>query len=131
MKKDITTSEDVTFLVEEFYKILQVDEQIGYIFTEVVQLDLSEHLPIISSFWETVLLGKMTYRGNVMRKHITLNAKEKITEAIFDKWIQVWKATIDTHFEGEKANEAKERVDMMKPIMLYKMQVSEGNRFIQ
>ena len=124
-KKDIETSEDITFLVAEFYKQLQTDEMIGYIFTEVVQLDLEHHLPLISSFWETILLGKKTYRGNVMRKHIELNAKEKITEPIFNQWITIWQSTIDTYFEGAKADEAKERVEMMKPIMLYKMQADE------
>lgn len=131
MKKDITTSEEIEFLVTEFYTTLQIDETIGYIFTEVAQLDLELHLPKIVRFWETILLGKRTYRGSVMRTHIDLNAKERITEIHFDKWIQIWKSTIDTYFEGEKANEAKERVEMMKPIMMYKMQASEEGTFIQ
>lgn len=131
MKKDITTSKDITFLITEFYETLQKDATVGYIFTEVAQLDLAKHIPKIARFWETVLLGKMTYRGNVMRKHIELNAKEQLTEIHFNQWIQIWKATIDTHFEGQKANEAKERTDMMKPIMLYKMRASENDKFIQ
>lgn len=131
MKKDITTSEDIEFLVKAFYTTLQVDETIGYIFTEVAALDLEKHLPKIARFWETVLLGKRTYRGNVMRTHIDLNAKEQITEAHFNQWIHIWKTTIDTHFEGQKAAEAKERVDMMRPIMLYKMRASETRTFIQ
>lgn len=131
MKKDITTSEEIEFLVEEFYTTLQVDETIGYIFTDVVQLDLEQHLPKIIRFWETILLGKKTYHGNVMRTHINLNAKEQLTEVHFNQWIQIWKTTIDTHFQGKKANEAKERVDMMKPIMLYKMRASEEQNFIQ
>ena len=131
MKTDITTSEDITFLVTKFYETLQENATIGYIFTDIVSLDLVEHLPKIIQFWETVLLGKMTYRGNVMRKHIELNAKEKITETHFNKWIQIWNETIDAHFEGEKASEAKERAEMMKPIMLYKMRASEKGTFIR
>lgn len=121
MKKDISTPTDVKFLVDSFYKKVRNDECIGYIFNDVAHVDWDDHLPKMYKFWEFALLGTATYKGNPMMKHIALNAKEPLTETHFERWVELWEATIDRFYEGEIAIKAKERGQLMKTVMLVKM----------
>ena len=69
--------------LSEFYKKALKNEQIGYIFTEVAQLDMEEYLPIICDFWEAVLLGGR-HRGNTLKTHLDLHKKTALTcSAVF------------------------------------------------
>ena len=54
---DIETRADVEALVRAFYERAMADEVIGWLFVDVAKLDLEAHLPRITDFWETVLLG--------------------------------------------------------------------------
>ena len=48
--KDIETREDLAFLMREFYSKMLIDDTIGYIFTEVAELDLEKHIPSLTNF---------------------------------------------------------------------------------
>ncbi|MBR9923091.1 MAG: group III truncated hemoglobin [Bacteroidetes bacterium] len=122
MKKEISNKEDVRQLVDAFYAKVLKDEVIGYIFTEVVPISLEEHMPIMYRFWETVLLGEMSYKGNPMTKHLAMNEKEPLTKAHFDRWLSLFFETLDTHFEGEKVALAKQRAESIALLMQHKIQ---------
>lgn len=66
MKPDIEKREDLELMLSTFYEKALKDELIRHFFTSVVQLDLNHHLPLITDFWESVLLNKADYRKNVM-----------------------------------------------------------------
>ena len=121
MKKDISTPTDVKLLVDSFYKKVRNDDCIGYIFNDVAHVDWDDHLPKMYKFWEFALFGTAAYKGNPMMKHMALNAKESLTETHFERWIELWEATIDRFYEGEIASKAKERGQLMKTVMLVKM----------
>jgi len=129
--REIRSREDIEFLVDTFYKKVLDDEVIGYIFTEVAKLDWDKHMPIMYDFWETMLLGNMLYKGNPMLKHIALDQKEKLTAPHFDRWTQLWRETLKSHFTGEKAAEAIQRAEMMRQLMQYKIEQSRNQHFIQ
>ncbi|HMR42362.1 MAG TPA: group III truncated hemoglobin [Saprospiraceae bacterium] len=129
--REIRSREDIEFLVDTFYKKVLDDEVIGYIFTEVAKLDWDSHMPVMYDFWETMLLGNMLYKGNPMLKHIALDQKEKLTAQHFDRWIQLWRETLENHFTGEKATEAIQRAEMMRQLMQYKIEQSRNQHFIQ
>ena len=73
MKKDISNSEDITFLVHSFYDLVMKDELIGPFFTKVANVNWDDHLPHMIQFWETVLLGKATFvkKGPINSSFIT------------------------------------------------------------
>src|SRR5581483_7154751 len=54
---DIETREDCERLVRAFYGRALTDPFLGFLFTDVAKLDLDAHVPRITSFWETILLG--------------------------------------------------------------------------
>ena len=123
---DIISQRDIKQLVEAFYNKAISDQEIGYFFTKVTRIDLASHLPIICSFWESVLLGNTQYKRNPMLKHIELNRKEPMLKSHFERWFVLWEETVNEKFEGEKAKEAIKRASMIKELMFFK--VSEENK---
>lgn len=119
---DITTETDIKLLVDEFYKKVIVDPSIGFIFTEVVQLSWEKHIPVMYSFWSTLLLGTNTYTGNPMVKHFELDKLVPLTKNHFDKWLELWEGTVEENFKGAKADEAKTRAKNIAGIMQFKIE---------
>ncbi|QHS59360.1 group III truncated hemoglobin [Chitinophaga agri] len=122
MKHDITTIEDVQLLVNTFYSRVREDAALGYIFDGVAKVNWEKHLPVMHSFWETVLFGKASFKGNPLAKHTALNAKTPLTEAHFSTWLALWHQTIEDLFEGPVAQSAKSKAELMKILMLGKIQ---------
>ena len=83
------------------------DPIIGFLFVDVARLDLEAHVPQITSFWETILLGAQTYRGGAFRPHAELHAKAELREGHFAQWLHLWCGTVDELFAGERAELAK------------------------
>lgn len=106
-RRDIETRDDCERLVRAFYTRAFDDEIIGWLFTDVARLDLEAHVPQITSFWETVLLGERTYVGSPFAPHVDLHAKVGLKSGHFGRWLALWGATVDDLFAGEKADLAK------------------------
>ena len=104
---DIETREDCERLVRAFYGCALTDPFLGYLFTDVAQLDLESHVPQITSFWETILLGAQSYRGGAFRPHAELNAKARLAPGHFERWLWLWGRTVDELFAGPRADLAK------------------------
>jgi len=119
--KDIESKEDIALIVKEFYSKLLKDDSIGHFFNQVISLDLEHHLPVIVSFWDSMLLGANTYKGNPMTKHFELNAKSQMERAHFDRWLQVWEETINELYAGKVADEAIARAKSIALLMHHKM----------
>lgn len=122
MKKDIADSNDIQLLVNSFYNKVKEDAVIGYFFSQVIPVNWEAHLPRMYSFWETVLLGQASYKGNPVIKHIAINEKQTLQEEHFNRWLALWQQTIDELFEGTVAESAKKKPEQMKMIMMSKMQ---------
>lgn len=125
-KNDITTGADIKLLVDVFYKKVLPDPVIGFIFTDIVKLSLENHMPIMYSFWGSVLLGENKYSGNPMTKHIELDKKVALTNTHFERWLFLWEQTVRELFEGEKANEAIVRAKNIAAIMQHKIGQSQA-----
>jgi hemoglobin len=104
---DISTRADCERLVRAFYGRAFADPLIGFLFTDVARLDLEAHVPRITSFWETILLGAHSYGGGAFRPHAELHAKVPLREAHFRRWVALWDETVDELFAGERAELAK------------------------
>ena len=104
---DISTRADCERLVRAFYSRALTDPIIGWIFTDVAKLDVEAHVPQIASFWETILLGAQTYRGGAFRPHAALHLQVRLRSGHFERWLVLWRETVDELFEGERAELAK------------------------
>lgn len=129
--KDIKNEADVKKLVDSFYTQVVADPIIGYIFTEVVKLDWEVHIPVMYRFWETILLGNAKYKESPIPKHIELDRKESLKPDHFERWIQLWETAVRTNFAGSKAEEAIKRSKVMAEMIMYKINQSKSEGFIQ
>ena len=111
--KDIANREDLLFLMEAFYSKMLKDEQIGYIFTDVANLDLKHHLPLLADFWNNALFHTGGYKNNVVQIHKDLNDKETLKLEHFERWQLLLGETIDAHFKGEIAEKMKLRANQV------------------
>jgi hemoglobin len=116
-KKDITTREDVYLLVSSFYDKVRKDEVLGPFF-EIIE-DWDEHLEKLTDFWQSNLFLKTRYYGNPLEAHIKAdNANDNsISELHFGLWLNLWFETIDRLFEGDIAQNAKQRARKMATFM--------------
>ena len=105
--QDIETRADCERLVRAFYAQALEDPIIGWIFVDVAKLDLEAHVPVIASFWETMLLGGQSYSGGAFRPHADLHAKIGLRAGHFERWLMLWRTTVDELFTGERAELAK------------------------
>ncbi len=120
-RSDIATRYDIELVIREFYNRLLVDDLIGFLFTEVVHLNLDEHLPRLADFWEDQLLGSDRYSGNPLRVHMQLHLKEPLRKEHFDRWLLHFNQTVDSYFSGTKAHLAKERALSIATVMQIKL----------
>ncbi len=86
MKRYIANRNDIEFLVDTFYTKVKAKEVIGYIFNDVLNFSWGTHIPIMYSFWETMLLDEITYKGNPMLTHIELSKKTPLKPDHFACW---------------------------------------------
>lgn len=111
---DIETRTDIDLLMRVFYERALADEVIGYIFSDVAQLDLERHLPIIGDFWESLLFGTAAYsehKRNPLAIHKELHLKEPLTAGHFERWLRIFSVSVDEEFAGERAEVLKTRAN--------------------
>ena len=122
MKKEIEGIEDIKVFVNDFYTRVRDDELIGPVFMEKIA-DWQPHLDKMYAFWNAALFGVTGFRGNPFAKHAPL----KIDRPHFDRWLELFYATIDERFEGLIADDAKKRAELMANMFLYRLQQLDGN----
>jgi Truncated hemoglobins len=121
MKKDIESIDDIKILIDHFYEQVFVDPVIGTIFTETIKVNWKKHMPVMYSFWENTLFYTGSYTGNPMTIHQRIHQIVHLTVEHFDRWTTLFCSTVDSHFEGEKAELAKQRAFSIATVMKIKI----------
>ncbi len=114
---DIRNIEDIILLVDEFYKKVNEDKLLSPVFNEFAGVNWDEHLPIMYSFWSAVLFETNTYKGQPLTSHIEL----PIFTEHFQRWLKLFRQTVDENFNGPKAEEAKEKAESIALIFQSKL----------
>ena len=122
--KKLETRADIEELVNRFYDKVGNDETIGFFFNDVAKVDWSHHLPKMYAFWETLLLGQISYKGNPMAVHFPINAQVPLEKKHFEHWIKLWTKTVEENFEGEVADLAIYKAKNIANLMGYKMETA-------
>lgn len=128
--EDISTKEDIVFLVNTFYDKVKVDDIIGHIFNDIIGDDWSAHLPIMYSFWESVLFARSGYSGNPIKTHVDIDKKIELKDEHFKKWLSLWQTTVDLLFKGDIADIAKKRASTMVELMKIKIRDAKDPKHI-
>jgi hemoglobin len=106
--KDIENINDIRILVDDCYSKVRKDELLAPVFNERIS-DWQSHLDTMYRFWNAALFQVREYVGNPFAKHINL----PVSGAHFDRWVSLFYESLDEHFEGPVADEAKRRSVIM------------------
>ena len=118
---DITSREDIDVLMARFYGKAMSDPVIGHFFTDVVQLDLEHHLPVIGDFWESTLFGTGVYsrhRRNPLLVHAEISRKAPLEKHHFQRWLGLFEESVDESFAGKHSDFLKQRSQAIAHRML-------------
>ena len=118
MQKEIINIQDIKLLVNTFYDKVREDEMLREIFNNVIKDRWPQHLEKMYQFWQTILLEEHTYYGSPFLPHANL----PVSRTHFNLWLELFFATIDDLFEGEKAEEAKWRANKMAEMFQLKIE---------
>lgn len=122
--KPLETHQDIVFLVNSFYDQVRKDPVIGHFFNDIAKVNWNEHLPKMVRFWESLLFGAASYKGNPMAAHFPINDIQPIEKHHFEHWLKLWTKVVQTHFEGEKADLAIYKAQNISQLMAYKMEMA-------
>jgi hemoglobin len=103
--QDVIARTHIAHIVDTFYTKATQDDLIGHLFEG---LDLEKHLPTIHDFWENILFRTGSYKGGLMYKHFSLNARKPLKTEHFERWLELFTQTIDASFTGENAEVMKQ-----------------------
>lgn len=106
--KEIENIDDIKLLVNEFYDKVRQDALLAPVFASRIS-DWQPHLETMYRFWNAALFGVRGYVGNPLLKHAQL----PIDGPHFEQWINLFYETIDEHFTGKVAEDAKARSMIM------------------
>lgn len=110
-KKDVLQRSDIEDIVARFYEVVLKDPVVGFIFTNVANIDLEHHLPVIVDFWDDSLFKQHNYHGNTLQKHLDLHQKLPLKPGHFTRWLYLFNAAIDSNYQGENAALMKARAE--------------------
>lgn len=120
-KTDISNREDILMLVELFYSKVRKNNTLGRFFESIQDWDA--HLEHLTTFWESSLFLKTKFTGNPLQVHVKVDKahNNSITELHFGIWLNLWFETIDELFEGDYAENAKQRARKMSTFLYLKL----------
>lgn len=128
-KPDLEGRADIERLVNAFYGRVREDATIGFIFNEVAQVDWASHLPKMYAFWETVIFRSGEYRGNPLAAHARLVPQTEMGRPQFDRWLHLFRETVDDLFEGERAEHIKRCAEDMANVIYSRINGVPDPRF--
>ena len=121
---DIENIEDIKLFVNQFYQKIKNDALLAPIFFEKIPNDWQPHLDKMYLFWNAALFGVKGYVGNPFAKHNSM----QISLDHFSIWLYLFKETINEHFSGPIAENAKWRAQIMATTFLKKLAFNVENK---
>ncbi len=127
-KTDILGRDEIVRLVDTFYYKVRSDDTLGFIFDEVAAIDWDAHLPKMYAFWQTVLFRDGGFRGDPIGKHARLVPLTTMGREQFDRWLELFRETVDELFSGENAEHIKRCAEDMANVIHSKINAIPDDR---
>ncbi|MEP4808434.1 MAG: group III truncated hemoglobin [Luteolibacter sp.] len=120
-KPDLLGRPGIEKLVDVFYRKVRADEGLGHVFDGVAKVNWETHLPKICDFWDTVIFRAGTFRGNPLAVHGKMLAETKLPWALFERWLELFRETVDELFAGENAGHIVRSAEDMAGVIYSKI----------
>jgi len=128
-RPDLTGRADIIILVDRFYERVRADATLGPIFDDVAQVNWETHLPKLYNFWDSVIFGANTFRGNLLGAHAQLIPAAGMGQDLFDHWLVLFRATVAENFAGPKAGHIVRCAEDMANVIFSKIHQVPDPRF--
>ena len=109
---DLDNRNRIAQFVRDFYRQVAMDDLLGPVFARA-QVDWGAHIPKLVDFWAWQLLGEPRYGRNPLRAHEPVHARDPFGPELYERWLELFDATLDDGFHGPVADLAKERAHRM------------------
>ncbi len=128
-KPDILGRPDIERLVNAFYTKVRTDEPLAHIFDGIAKVNWETHLPKLYNFWDTVLFRAGTFRGNPIAAHMQLIEHADLSWPMFERWLVLFRSTVDELFVGENAGHIVRCAEDMAQVIHSKIHAIPNPRF--
>lgn len=129
IKPDIQGRAEIETLVNTFYERVRSDEVLGFIFDKVAQTNWEAHLPKMYAFWETVIFRSGGFTGNPIAAHAKLVPLTNMGREQFDRWLLLFRGTVDDLFAGEHVEHIKNCAEDMANVIHARINHVPDSRF--
>lgn len=102
------TEEGLNALVEAFYARVRSDAELGPIFNDAIN-DWPEHLEKLTAFWSSIMLTTGRYKGQPVPAH--MKHQDRITPALFGRWLDLWQRTTDDMMTPDAARTLQDKAN--------------------
>jgi hemoglobin len=117
---------NIRLLVDQFYRKVRLDPDLGPIFERVIGDDWDEHLAKMRDFWSSVMLTSGKYKGNPVVAHLRL---KDVRPALFDRWLALFGETSDELYQqspGDALRTKAARIaESLKIAMFYRPEIRD------
>jgi len=108
--RDLDTREEVAEFVTRFYRDIAQDDRLHPYFNTIAKVDWHAHTLDLTDFWTGLLFdGPHTPADEVIEAHRWLHDTEAFDAALFDRWLQIFDATLEDGWVGPYADQASRR----------------------
>lgn len=112
--RDLDTEDEIMEMVTRQYVDVGQDELLQpYFDFGPGFIDWQAHIRSVADYWCHVLLYAPGYEIDVIESHRPLHDRAPFTPELFDRWLQVFRDTIDGGWDGPKATMANKRATGM------------------
>jgi hemoglobin len=123
---DVRDRHDVERIVRDFYRQAAMDDLLGPVFA-AARVDWGEHIATLVAFWSWQLLGERGYEGNPLRAHAPAHARTPFTPAHFDRWLELFVASVDEGGAGPVADAMKAKGHLIATAMRRQLDGRDGS----
>lgn len=83
-------------------------------------IDWQAHIGAVADYWCHVLLYAPSYEIDAIEIHRPLHDRDPFTPELFDRWLEIFRGTVDSGWTGPSATSAKKRATGMAWAMAHR-----------
>jgi truncated hemoglobin YjbI len=83
-------------------------------------VDWQGHIGAVADYWCHVLLYAPSYEIDAIEIHRHLHDRDPFTPELFDRWLEIFRDTVDSGWTGPLATSAKKRATGMTWVMAHR-----------
>ncbi|NRA36695.1 MAG: group III truncated hemoglobin [Planctomycetes bacterium] len=114
MIQDIETRSDIEQFMNAFYVTVLADQELAVKFAAV---DLEEHKSHIVDFWQSTIIGGVSYTASPFAAHRSLD----LAERHFQLWLAYFEDTLNAMFSGPRTEQCKQKAHHVANMFRFKL----------